>query len=69
MALPVGAFLQATEEGEAALVAAVREAVGGAASIADLFAGLGTFALALQGRSMPRKRRATRRWRSSAPAG
>jgi len=45
--LPHGAFLQATAEGEAALVAAVREAVDGAAIVADLFAGLGTFALAL----------------------
>ena len=45
--LPHGAFLQATAEGEAALVAAVREAVGGADVVADLFAGLGTFALAL----------------------
>ncbi|MBX3595126.1 MAG: class I SAM-dependent RNA methyltransferase [Sphingomonas sp.] len=44
---PAGGFLQATPEGEAALVAAVREAVGGAATIADLFAGLGTFALAM----------------------
>ena len=49
VALPVGAFLQATEDGEAALVAAVREATAGAARIADLFAGLGTFALALDG--------------------
>ncbi|HEX8215604.1 MAG TPA: class I SAM-dependent RNA methyltransferase [Allosphingosinicella sp.] len=48
--LPHGAFLQATEEGEAALVAAVRRAVGGASVIADLFAGLGTFALSLPGR-------------------
>ena len=47
--LPVGAFLQATEDGEAALVAAVREAVGTAGRTADLFAGLGTFALALPG--------------------
>lgn len=45
--LPSAAFLQATREGEAALVAGVREAVGGAATVADLFAGLGTFALAL----------------------
>jgi len=44
---PDGAFLQATVDGEAALVAAVREAVGEAAIIADLFAGLGTFALSL----------------------
>lgn len=48
--LPHGAFLQATAEGEAALIAAVREAVGGATIIADLFAGLGTFALSLPGR-------------------
>jgi 23S rRNA (uracil1939-C5)-methyltransferase len=47
VALPIGAFLQATADGEAALVAAMREAVGGAALVADLFAGLGTFALAL----------------------
>ena len=47
--LPVGAFLQATQDGEAALVEAVREAVGGATPVADLFAGLGTFALALPG--------------------
>jgi 23S rRNA (uracil1939-C5)-methyltransferase len=48
--LPHDAFLQATAEGEAALVAAVREAVGPARIVADLFAGLGTFALALEGR-------------------
>jgi 23S rRNA (uracil1939-C5)-methyltransferase len=47
--LPVGAFLQATEDGEGALVASVREAVGEAERTADLFAGLGTFALALGG--------------------
>jgi 23S rRNA (uracil1939-C5)-methyltransferase len=50
VALPHGAFLQATADGEAALVAAVREAVGNAGVTADLFAGLGTFALALAGR-------------------
>ncbi|HXH52660.1 MAG TPA: class I SAM-dependent RNA methyltransferase [Sphingomicrobium sp.] len=43
---PVGAFLQATADGEAALVAAVQEIASGATSCADLFAGLGTFALA-----------------------
>jgi 23S rRNA (uracil1939-C5)-methyltransferase len=43
---PPGAFLQATEDGEAALVGAVKEVVDGAERIADLFAGLGTFALA-----------------------
>lgn len=45
--LPIGAFLQATDEGEAVLVAAVREAIGEAQRPLDLFAGLGTFALAL----------------------
>jgi len=47
VALPVGAFLQATADGEAALVEAVREACAGARRVADLFAGLGTFAFAL----------------------
>jgi 23S rRNA (uracil1939-C5)-methyltransferase len=46
---PSGAFLQATADGEAALVAAAREWLGGAATVADLFSGLGTFALALEG--------------------
>ena len=50
--LPHGAFLQATAEGEAALVAAVRDAVGPANAVADLFAGLGTFALALEARTL-----------------
>ncbi len=44
---PPGAFLQATEHGQSALLAAVTEAVGGAARVADLFAGVGTFALPL----------------------
>lgn len=44
---PPGAFLQATVEGEAALVAAVRDATVGAARVADLFSGCGTFALPL----------------------
>jgi len=46
VAFPVGAFLQATADGEAALVAYVDEAVAGGRHVADLFAGLGTFALA-----------------------
>ena len=46
--LPVGAFLQATADGEVALVGAVRECLAGARRVADLFAGLGTFALALE---------------------
>ncbi len=44
---PPGGFLQATSEGEAALLASVREAVGSARRMADLFAGAGTFALPL----------------------
>lgn len=44
---PPGAFLQATAEGEAALVGFVRDAVAGAKSVADLFAGCGTFSLPL----------------------
>ena len=48
--LPHGAFLQATRAGEEALVAAAREAVGAPAATADLFAGLGTFALMLPGK-------------------
>lgn len=49
VALPPGAFLQATSDGEQALIESVREAVQGAARTADLFSGLGTFALALEG--------------------
>ncbi|MEQ5828235.1 class I SAM-dependent RNA methyltransferase [Sulfitobacter sp. NFXS29] len=44
---PPGAFLQATRHGEAALRAAVVDAVGEAETVADLFAGCGTFALPL----------------------
>lgn len=46
---PAGSFLQATHDGEAALVAATREWLAGSAVVADLFAGLGTFAFALAG--------------------
>ena len=45
--LPPGAFLQATLDGEAALVAAASEWLEGSATVADLFSGLGTFAFAL----------------------
>jgi 23S rRNA (uracil1939-C5)-methyltransferase len=48
VALPAGAFLQATEDGEEALAAAVLE-IAGSGPAADLFAGLGTFALGLDG--------------------
>lgn len=48
--LPEGAFLQATADGETALVSGVRDALAGAGDVVDLFAGLGTFALALPGK-------------------
>jgi 23S rRNA (uracil1939-C5)-methyltransferase len=44
---PPGAFLQATHHGEDTLLAAVKEAVGDADRIDDLFAGCGTFSLPL----------------------
>lgn len=46
---PPGAFLQATRDGEEALVGAAREWLAGAPTVADLFSGLGTFAFALAG--------------------
>ncbi len=48
---PPGGFLQPTVEGEALLLAAVTDAVGEAARIADLFAGSGTFTLPLAERA------------------
>ncbi len=45
--LPPNSFLQATEDGEQALRAAVTHAVGTSRKIADLFCGVGTFALPL----------------------
>ena len=47
--LPPGAFLQATRDGEAALIAAAQGWLAGAATVADLFSGLGTFAFGLAG--------------------
>lgn len=44
---PPGGFLQASREGEAALIALVKDASAGAKKIADLFSGCGTFALPL----------------------
>lgn len=46
---PSGGFLQATLDGEEALVAAACAWLQGAPTVADLFAGLGTFAFALAG--------------------
>ncbi len=47
VALPPGAFLQATKAGEEAMVSIVTEALKESGSIVDLFAGCGTFSLAL----------------------
>ncbi len=46
---PPGSFLQASLDGEAALVVAAREWLAECATVADLFSGLGTFAFALAG--------------------
>jgi 23S rRNA (uracil1939-C5)-methyltransferase len=47
VAFPHSAFLQPTRDGQRVLVSAMLEAVGDARLVADLFAGLGTFTLAL----------------------
>jgi len=47
VALPPGAFLQAVAAAEAAMAAFVGEALGGARSVADLYCGVGAFALRL----------------------
>ena len=52
VAYPPYGFLQATPDGEVALIAAVHQVVGAKNIIADLFAGLGTFALSFDS---PRK--------------
>jgi 23S rRNA (uracil1939-C5)-methyltransferase len=49
--LPSGAFLQATTEGEEVLARLVTDHVGNAKRIADLFAGIGPFALRLAERA------------------
>ena len=51
VAPPPGAFLQATAEGEAALLRGVALAIGSAKKVVDLFAGCGTFALPLAERA------------------
>jgi len=49
--LPPGAFLQATQAGEETLAELVLDGVGGATRIADLFCGVGPFALRLAQRA------------------
>jgi 23S rRNA (uracil1939-C5)-methyltransferase len=60
--LPPGAFLQATQAGEETLAALVLEATTGAKQAADLFCGVGAFALRLAGRA------AVEAYDSAAPA-
>lgn len=62
--LPPGSFLQATAAGEARLAGLVAEAIGqtGAKAVADLFSGVGTFALRLAERAR------VAAYESSAPA-
>jgi 23S rRNA (uracil1939-C5)-methyltransferase len=54
VSIPPGAFLQATSEAEASIRAAITEIVGEADRVADLFSGLGAFALplALKGKTV-----------------
>jgi 23S rRNA (uracil1939-C5)-methyltransferase len=74
---PPGGFLQATPAGEAALVAAVAEAVGAARRVADLFAGSGTFTLPLSANASVHAVEAegaalealAAGWRAAAPLG
>lgn len=49
VAPPAGSFLQATKDGEDAMVLAVKNAVQSAKHIVDLFSGCGTFSLPLSG--------------------
>jgi 23S rRNA (uracil1939-C5)-methyltransferase len=68
--LPHAAFLQATDDGERALVSAVCGTVGTAQHVADLFAGLGTFSSGVLQASMPQARTvyAAEGWRDAALA-
>lgn len=68
VAFPVGAFLQATEDGEEALVGAVSEALEGSTHIADLFCGIGTFAIPLHAKyAAEASRDAVRALKEAAP--
>ena len=49
--LPPAAFLQAVPEAEHAIAALIREGIGKARKVADLFSGLGTFTFALASKS------------------
>jgi 23S rRNA (uracil1939-C5)-methyltransferase len=49
--LPAGAFLQATAEGEETLARLARDYIGNAKMVADLFCGIGPFALRLAERA------------------
>jgi 23S rRNA (uracil1939-C5)-methyltransferase len=51
VALPLESFTQATPEAEAAMITAVQQSIGKAKVIADLFCGVGTFALSLSRRA------------------
>lgn len=68
--MPHAAFLQATEDGERALVGAVCAAVGSALQVADLFAGLGTFSGGVLQAANPQARSiyAAEGWRDAAMA-
>jgi 23S rRNA (uracil1939-C5)-methyltransferase len=52
VSMPPGAFLQATGDAEARLTQDASDWLGGAKLIADLFAGLGTFAFALRAKGV-----------------
>ncbi len=69
VAPPPGAFLQATAAGEEDLARLVLDAVGGAKKTADLFCGLGAFALRLAEKAEVSAPRATRARSPPACAG
>lgn len=69
VAFPPGSFLQATQDGESALIEAVQECASGTTKVADLFSGLGTFALATNaGTAAEASRDAAAALKRAAPA-